>query len=498
MLRSVAIFVVLISVARAAEPVDFNRDVRPILSNRCFKCHGPDPAVREAELRLDTQDGLFADRGGYAPFVPKDVEASEAVRRIFSEDETERMPPPEAHKDLTPREKEVIKAWVEQGATWEPHWAFVPPVKREPPAVKNAAAVRNPIDRFVQAKLDAAGLTPAGEADRYTLVRRVYLDLIGLPPTPAETDAFVNDPSPDAYERLVERLLASPHYGERWARRWLDLARYADTNGYEKDRPREIWPYRDWVIDALNAGMPFDEFTVKQLAGDMLPNATTEDLVATGFHRNTMLNEEGGIDPLEFRFHAMTDRVATTGTTWLGLTTGCAQCHDHKYDPISHREYYGLMAFLDNADEPDLPLPDPALDELYAKNLAEADRLLADLPNHWPVGEAEWKALPIVSVRTKSGETAETLEDGSVLFPPPGPDKDVYTLVVETDGTATDQLRIETLTHDRPQLAFLDLESARQNRARQSERHLVARFDILGAANDLPRCARAVINLAHA
>src|SRR5205085_3800500 len=210
-------------------------------------------------------------------------------------------------------------------------------------------------------RLPAAGLNPGLEADRYTPIRRLSLDLIGLPPTPAEADAFVHDQSPDAYERLVDRLLASPHYGERWARRWLDLARYADTNGYEKDRARPIWPYRDWVIRALNDDMPFDRFTVEQLAGDLLPNATQDQKVATGFHRNTMLNEEGGIDPLEFRFHAMTDRVATTGTTWLGLTIGCAQCHTHKYDPISQKDYYRLFAFLNNADEPELDVIDPAV-----------------------------------------------------------------------------------------------------------------------------------------
>ena len=217
--------------------------------------------------------------------------------------------------------------------------------------------MRNPIDAFILARLDQEGLKPSPEADRATLLRRVSLDLVGLPPTPEEVDAFVADRSPDAYEKQVDRLLASPHYGERWARRWLDLARYADTNGYEKDRRRSIWPYRDWVIKALNANLPFDRFTIEQLAGDMLPGAGVSQKVATGFHRNTMLNEEGGIDPLEFRFYAMTDRVATTGTVWLGLTIGCAQCHTHKFDPIPHRDYYQFMALLNNADEPKMPVP---------------------------------------------------------------------------------------------------------------------------------------------
>ena len=251
----------------------------------------------------------------------------------------------------------------------------MPPRQAPLPAVKQKDWPRNPIDHFILARLEAEGLKPSPPADRAALVRRLYLDLIGFPPTPEEADAFVNDTAPDAYEKLVDRLLASPHYGERWARRWLDLARYADTNGYEKDRPRSIWPYRDWVIAALNADMPFDQFTVEQLAGDMLPGATLEQRIATGFHRNTMLNEEGGIDPLEFRFHAMTDRVATTGTTWLGLTIGCAQCHTHKFDPISHREYYQFMAFLNNADEPEIAVVRPEI----AKRRQEVETQIAAL-----------------------------------------------------------------------------------------------------------------------
>jgi hypothetical protein len=240
------------------------------------------------------------------------------------------------------------------------------------------------VDRFVLARLEGEGLAPSPEADRYALARRVSLDLIGLPPTPEETDAFVNDPRPDAYERLVDRLLATPQYGERWARRWLDLARYADTNGYEKDRNRSIWPWRDWVIRALNADQPFDQFTIEQLAGDLLPNPTRDQLVATGFHRNTMLNEEGGIDPLEYRFHAMTDRVATTGVTWLGLTVGCAQCHTHKFDPITHREYFQMMAFLNNADELELDLPEAGAAERQKANAEKAAKLIANLPQKWP------------------------------------------------------------------------------------------------------------------
>lgn len=345
--------------ARGAIGPNFTRDVRPILSEHCFKCHGPDDVARQAKLRLDLREAALAKtESGSTPIVPGRPEASEVLRRILSHDADEVMPPPSANKALSEEKKRILRDWIAAGAKYEAHWSFLPPRQALPPAVRDAAWPRSPIDRFILARLEAAGLKPAAEADRYTLVRRVSFDLIGLPPTPEEADAFVSDPSPDAYERLVDRLLASPHYGERWARRWLDLARYADTNGYEKDRVRSIWPYRDWVIGAINADLPFDQFTIKQLAGDMLPGATVGDRIATGFHRNTMLNEEGGIDPLEFRFYAMVDRVGTTGTVWLGLTVGCAQCHTHKFDPIPQRDYYRLMGLLNNADETEVDLPD--------------------------------------------------------------------------------------------------------------------------------------------
>ncbi len=306
-----------------ADPPDFTRDVRPILSEHCFKCHGPDDVARQANLRLDLREAaLKKSESGNAPIVPGKPDASELVRRISSHDVDEMMPPPAANKPLSDAKRQILRNWIAAGAPYKPHWAFVPPRQSQPPAVRQTNWPRNPIDRFILARLESAGLKPAEEADRYTLIRRLSLDLIGLPPTIQEADAFAHDSSPGAYERLVDRLLSSPHYGERWGRRWLDLARYADTNGYEKDRVRSIWPYRDWVIRAINDGMPFDQFSIKQLAGDMLPGATASDRIATGFHRNTMLNEEGGIDPLEFRFYAMVDRVGTTGVVWLGLTVG--------------------------------------------------------------------------------------------------------------------------------------------------------------------------------
>jgi hypothetical protein len=289
--------------AAAAGP-DFAREVRPILSNRCFKCHGPDTGNQEAGLRLDLRAAAIAELdSGTQAIVPGHPDDSELIARITSTDPDLVMPPPHTKVSLTAHEKQILSAWIAAGAEYAAHWAFVPPVR---PAVPDASAAppgwrQHPIDAFVSARLHASGLAPSPEAAKAALCRRVHLDLVGLPPTPAELDAFLADDAPDAYEKLVDRLLASERYGERWARRWLDLARYADTNGYEKDRPREIWPYRDWVIRALNADMPFDEFTIRQIAGDLLPDATVDDIVATGFHRNTMLNEEGGIDPLEFR-----------------------------------------------------------------------------------------------------------------------------------------------------------------------------------------------------
>jgi hypothetical protein len=389
--RSILIIALLaVPLATLAEGPDFNREVRPILSNYCFKCHGPDDKTRKAKLRFDVRESSLREaESGIKVIAPGKPDESETVARIFSKDPDEVMPPPSMKKDLNEAQRDILKRWIAAGAKYDPHWAFVKPQRPVALEIRDPqSAIRNPIDAFVLARLEQEKLAASPEADRYTLIRRVSFDLIGLPPTPEEVDAFVNDPAPDAYERLVDRLLASPHYGERWARKWLDLARYADTNGYEKDRPRSIWPYRDWVIDALNADLPFDQFTIEQIAGDLLPNATPQQIVATGFHRNTMLNEEGGIDPLEFRYHAMTDRVATTGKTWLGLTTGCAQCHTHKYDPIEHREYFQMMAFLNNADEPELDLPDGGASERRKANLERAVKLVAELPDKWPVEKA--------------------------------------------------------------------------------------------------------------
>lgn len=335
----------------AGEPVSFNREIRPILSNNCFSCHGPDENKRKAGLRLDVQESAVVPRDGVQVIVPGDPAASELIHRITASDVDERMPPPESKKRLAPSEIDTVKRWIAQGAVYEKHWAFEPVTQPSAPPVAAHRGLRNGVDGFIEKQLEEAGLSAAAEADRYTLIRRLYLDLLGIQPSVETVDAFVHDPSPAAYERLVDRILANPHHGERWGRHWLDQARYADSDGYAPDGKRSMWPYRDWVIRALNEDMPFDRFTIEQLAGDLLGNPTRRQLVATGFHRNTLINTEGGSDAEQFRNEAVIDRTNTTGAVWMGLTLGCAQCHTHKFDPITHREYYQFFAFFDNSQD---------------------------------------------------------------------------------------------------------------------------------------------------
>lgn len=332
-------------------PVNFQRQVRPILSDNCFLCHGPDKGTRMADLRLDIREGAFATRKDGVVIVPGKPDESLLIKRVLSDKAGYRMPPPFAHKTLTQEQKDILRRWVEQGAPWKDHWAFVAPVKPAVPSVKDAEWVNNPIDAFVLAKLEAAGLQPAPEADRYTLIRRVTLDLTGLPPDPKDMKAFLKDRSPNAYEKVVDRLLASPHYGEQRAHYWLDAARYADTHGLHIDNYREMWPYRDWVIQSFNRNMPFDQFTVQQLAGDLLPNATLDQKIASGFQRCNVTTNEGGSIPAEVAAMYAKDRADTTGTVWLGLTVGCATCHDHKFDPISQKDYYSLTSFFRNTTQ---------------------------------------------------------------------------------------------------------------------------------------------------
>ncbi len=325
-------------------PVVFNRDVLPILSDHCFRCHGPDARARKGDLRLDTEKEAL--RAGDPVIVPGHAGKSELIRRITSTDPDEVMPPARSNRKLTAGQVELLRRWIDEGAKWGRHWALERPARPPLPAVRDRDWPRNPIDVFVLARLEAEGLKPSPEAERETLLRRVSLDLIGLPPTPDEVDAFLADRSPGAYERVVDRLLASPHYGERMAWDWLDAARYADSNGYQGDADRTMWPWRDWAVSALNRNLPFDQFTVWQLAGDLLPSATAEQKLATGFCRNHMINGEGGRIAEENRVDYVMDMSETAGTVWLGLTLNCCRCHDHKFDPLTQRDYYGLFAFF--------------------------------------------------------------------------------------------------------------------------------------------------------
>jgi len=337
--------------AAAEDRLNFNRDIRPILSENCFYCHGQDANKRQADLRLDVQDSAVAS----GAIVPSQVANSGMIQRINSENPDELMPPPNSNRKLTPDQKKLLERWIAEGAEYAPHWAYVAPVRPAEPAVQRADWVRNPIDRFVLAKLEAEGLAPSSEADRATLIKRLSIDLVGLPPMPEEVDAFVNDANPQAYEALVNRLLDSPHYGERMALPWLDAARYADSNGFQQDGDTWQWMWRDWVVRALNDDLPFDQFTIWQLAGDLLPDATNDQKIASGFNRNHLLNGEGGAIPEEQRFVNLFDRMDTTATTWLGLTMACAQCHDHKYDPITMRDYYSLMDAFNHVPESGIP-----------------------------------------------------------------------------------------------------------------------------------------------
>lgn len=349
------------SSAVAAEPaVDFRRDVRPILAQLCFTCHGPDEGTRETELRLDLAQSVFDEStGSELPAVsPGHPERSELWLRLTSEDESLRMPPPESGRSLSDEQLDQIRRWIEQGADYPSHWAFERPQPPVIPVVRRGDWPRGAIDHFVLANLERRDVEPSPEADRETLIRRLSLDLLGLPPTPDEVDRFVADDSPLAYENLVDRLFASPHFGERWGKHWLDLARYADSNGYLGDSLRpNAYLYRDWVLEAINADLPFDRFTIEQLAGDLLDRPTFDQRLATGFHRNAMKNTEAGADREEDRVNRTVNYVSTTGAVWLGLTVGCAECHTHKYDPISHHEFYRLYAFFNNTEEQDVTVP---------------------------------------------------------------------------------------------------------------------------------------------
>jgi len=455
----------------SARPIDFNREIRPILSNACFTCHGPDAAKRKGvtkPLRLDTEAGAFADLGGYAAVVRGQPDESELIQRIISDDPTEMMPPKEVGKKLTAKDVELLTEWVRQGAPYAKHWSYVKPVRPDRPKVKNTSWSRNSIDDFILARLERESLRPASEASRSTLIRRLSLDLTGLPPTLGEVDAFVNDTSPDAYDRLVDRLLDKQAYGEHWARMWLDLARYADSAGYADDPPRTIWGYRDYVIQSLNANKPFDVFTIEQLAGDLLPNPSDEQLIATAFHRNTLTNNEGGTNDEEFRNVAVVDRVNTTMAVWMGTTIACAQCHDHKYDPLTQEEYFKLFAFFNNTQDRDLKDESPLISyftDEQKRQKAVRERELAALEstlqtptpaliegqrrweNSFPIG-LRWKPLVPNEMNARSLAKLSPLDDQSILAETVGGNTDVYTLKVAAEAGRLHALRLETLPHE--------------------------------------------------
>ena len=412
----------------AAEPdgkrVEFNRDIRPILSDVCYQCHGPDSVKRKADLRLDREQDAFAKRDGHQIIVPGDPAASELYRRLTTGDPDERMPPADSKRTLTKQQIELIRRWIEQGAKWQKHWSFILPQRPAAPRVTATAWTRNELDHFVLARLEREGLNPSSPAEKTTLIRRVSLDLTGLPPTLEEIDAFLADDSPDAYERVVDRLLASARFGERMAVPWLYAARYADTSGYQNDGPRYMWRWRDWVINAINANMPFDQFTIEQIAGDMLPDATLDQQIASAFNRNHRGNAEGGIIPEEYEVEYVVDRVDTTSTVWLGLTMGCSRCHDHKYDPISQKEFYQVFAYFNNVPEygraikegnspPFIKAPTPVQKEQLERLRSELAQAQARLASHCATAALKQQVRKWAeSTRSKSVDW--TLTDGLV------------------------------------------------------------------------------------
>ncbi len=465
----------------------FAKEVRPILAARCYSCHGPD--VQQNGLRLDSLAAVLKGSDFGPVVLPHQSTKSRLVRRLMAQ---ERPQMPYGGPALSNDEISVIAKWIDQGAPGPDdttplakaptvkHWAYVKPVRPELPAVKDKAWVRDPIDNFILARLEKEGLKPNPEANKATLLRRVYLDLTGLPPSPKEIDAFLKDTRPDAYDRVVDQLLASPHYGERWARQWLDLARYADSNGYEKDRRRTAWEYRDWVIRALNADLSFRDFTIDQIAGDMLPNATQDQIVATGFNRNSMLNQEGGIDVNEYYYYSLVDRVNTTAQVWLGSTLGCAQCHNHKFDPFPQKDYYRFLAFFSHGEhfvdgdgdhwmaEPKLSLPTPeqkkqdaeldtqiaALETKLNTQTPELDSAQIAWEQQMRKAPTDWTLLKPIAVTSLGGATLTVSTDGSVLASGKNPQADTYEVQVETEAPVS-ALRLEvlpdsTLPHNGP------------------------------------------------
>jgi Protein of unknown function (DUF1553)/Protein of unknown function (DUF1549)/Planctomycete cytochrome C len=470
---TIVLGIVLAGPASGAEPgdskVDFNRDIRPILSDVCFQCHGPDKAQRKGDLRLDVKEEFYKDRGGYALAVPGKLDQSELYSRLIETDEKQRMPPPDALRQLTKTEIDLFKRWIDEGAEWQGHWAYVPPGRLSVPEIADGGKfVRNGIDRFVLKRLREKGLAAAPEADRVTLIRRVSFDLTGLPPTPEEVAAFVADKRSDAYEQLVDRLLISPRFGERMAMFWLDLVRYADTNGYHGDNHEDRDMYRDWVISAFNDNMPFDRFTTEQLAGDLLPEPTTATRVASGYNRLLMTTREGGAQAKEYMAKYSADRVRNFSSVWMAGTVGCAECHDHKYDPYTTRDFYSLAAFFADIQEiavgeqpgTKIPTPDQAVtlarfDEQLAplrKVLTTATPELDAAQVAWEESirarKVAWSVLKPVEAVSKQGATLKILDDGSILASGTNPEKDAYELKFPELPAGTTALRLEVLADD--------------------------------------------------
>jgi hypothetical protein len=461
--------------AAAPEAIQYSRDVRPLLSNTCYTCHGPDSAQRSTELRLDNQETVFAELdSGARAVVPGNRQASELYQRISNEDADLRMPPADSGKQLTSEQIELIGRWIDQGASWQGHWSFENPSRPAIPEVSHANWVRNPIDAFIAARLESQGLSPSPEADKATLLRRVTYDLTGLPPTLEELDAFLADNSPQAYENVVTRLLDSPRYGEHMGRFWLDAARYGDTHGLHLDNFRSIWPYRDWVFRAFNDNMPFDQFTIEQMAGDLLTEPTLEQRIATGFHRCNVTTSEGGSIDEEYRVRYAIDRVETTSTVWLGLTMGCAVCHEHKFDPFTQKEFYQLFSFYNNVTEkamdgnrqdppPVVKAPSPEQAEQLAALTQEIQTVEAQLATpsteileaqaSWEADwtdrlRDQWHVLDPIAFTSTGGATLRKLDDASVLAEGENPAKDTYEVTARTDLEGIVAVRLEALTHE--------------------------------------------------
>jgi hypothetical protein len=455
--------------------IEFNRDIRTILSDNCFACHGPDENKRKAKLRFDIKDEAFkpAKSGDYA-IVPGDLKKSQLIARVTATDEDEKMPPAKSGKKLTPQQIDLLKRWIADGASWQTHWAYEAPKRPALPQVKDKRWPKNEIDNFVLAKLEKEKLKPSPEADKTTLMRRASFDLTGLPPTPDEIDSFLADKSPQAYEKVVDRLLASPRYGEHEARYWLDAARYADSHGFHIDSERSMWKWRDWVIDAFNKNMPYDQFTIEQIAGDLLPEATVDQKIGSGYVRNNMSTGEGGAITEEYQCKYTFDRVETTSTIWMGLTLTCARCHTHKYDPILHREYYGLYAIFNNLNESVMdgnkPNPDPfikvptpeqtrreaELKKLLADGRKKLDAPIPDLDKAQPTWEAKWReklsegwtVLKPETVTSTNGTEFTIADDNAVLASGTNPPKDIYEIKLPVTPGALAAVRLETLPHE--------------------------------------------------